>query len=71
MKKWPYQPINDIIHSLKAENDKNIVIVDMGCGDAKIAAALKDHATVYSFDLVAANDRVTECDMAKVYGRIV
>lgn len=40
------------------------VVADLGCGDAKISASVKNK--VHSFDLVAANDRVTSCDMAHV-----
>lgn len=32
-----------------------------------IAKTLSHLATVHSFDLVAMNDRVTACDMSKVY----
>jgi Hypothetical methyltransferase len=41
------------------------VIADMGCGDAKIAHTLTKHK-VLSFDLVAKNDKVVACDIAKV-----
>jgi len=41
------------------------VIADMGCGDAKIAHTLTKHK-VLSFDLVAKNEKVVACDIAKV-----
>ena len=40
------------------------MIADFGCGEAKLAQSLTNK--VYSFDFVAANDRVTKCDMKKV-----
>lgn len=41
------------------------VIVDFGCGQAKIAQTLdKDRFKIFSFDLVAVNNYVTACDMA-------
>ena len=36
----------------------------MGCGEAKISQNVPNK--VFSFDLVAFNDLVTACDMAKV-----
>jgi hypothetical protein len=41
-----------------------LVIADMGCGEAKISQSVPNK--VFSFDLVAFNDLVTACDMAKV-----
>ena len=40
------------------------VVADFGCGDAKIAQAVKNE--VHSFDLIALNEYVTPCDMANV-----
>jgi ubiquinone/menaquinone biosynthesis C-methylase UbiE len=42
------------------------VIGDFGCGEAKLAEAVSDRHTVYSFDHVAVNDDVVACDMAHV-----
>jgi hypothetical protein len=42
------------------------VIGDFGCGEAKLAEAVADRHTVYSFDHVAMNDTVVACDMAHV-----
>ena len=41
-----------------------LIIADMGCGEAKISQCVPNK--VFSFDLVAVNDFVTACDMAKV-----
>ena len=43
---------------------QNWVIADFGCGEARIAHTIPNK--VHSFDLVAANDKVTACDMACV-----
>jgi len=40
------------------------VVVDFGCGDAKIARSVPN--IVHSYDLVALNEHVTACDMAHV-----
>lgn len=40
------------------------MIADFGCGEAELAKSVKQK--VHSFDLVAANDSVTACDMAHV-----
>ncbi|KAL1505823.1 hypothetical protein ABEB36_005295 [Hypothenemus hampei] len=61
--KWPLNPLDIIIKSIK-KIKKPIVIVDFGCGDANLAKTVQH--TVHSFDLIAANDRVTACDMAHV-----
>lgn len=66
MKRWPYNPVHGIIQWIRTLARDGLVVADMGCGDAKIALALSTLATVHSFDLVAANDRVTACNMAKV-----
>lgn len=59
---WPVNPVDIYIRYLK-KNPK-LVVGDFGCGDAKIAASVKNK--VYSFDLQAVNERVTACDIAKV-----
>ncbi|KAJ8931777.1 hypothetical protein NQ314_015309 [Rhamnusium bicolor] len=43
---------------------KTHAIADFGCGDAKLAKSVPQK--VHSFDLVAVNDSVIACDMAKV-----
>ncbi len=45
--------------------DDGITVADFGCGEARLARVLPETMTVHSFDLVALNDRVTECDMAQ------
>lgn len=42
----------------------NLVIADFGCGEAKLAQSVKNK--VHSFDLVAVNDHVVQCDMKNV-----
>uniref|UniRef100_A0A915CAF9 Ribosomal RNA-processing protein 8 n=1 Tax=Parascaris univalens TaxID=6257 RepID=A0A915CAF9_PARUN len=66
-KKWPFNPVNGVIQWLRTiANKKDFVVADMGCGEAKIAETLSASMTVHSFDLVALNERVTACNMAKV-----
>jgi ribosomal RNA-processing protein 8 len=36
----------------------------IGCGEARLSASVSNK--VYSFDLLAANERVTPCDMSHV-----
>ncbi|KAI8902940.1 methyltransferase-domain-containing protein [Globomyces pollinis-pini] len=62
---WPENPVDIFIDYL--ENvPKESVVVDMGCGEAKIAATLHEKLTIHSFDLVAANEFITACDISKV-----
>jgi Hypothetical methyltransferase. len=37
-------------------------IGDFGCGEAKLAEAVSDRHTVYSFDHIAINDNAIACD---------
>lgn len=60
---WPENPLHKIITWLK-ERHPAAIIADMGCGDAELASSVKNK--VFSFDMVAVNDRVTACDMAHV-----
>jgi ribosomal RNA-processing protein 8 len=62
---WPVNPLDALIGELRRAPAGGVV-ADFGCGDARLAEALGAHATVHSFDLVAANARVTACDMARV-----
>jgi len=64
--KWPVNPVDVIIDELKA-TETSKTIVDMGCGEAKLARELSNHGVhhVKSFDLVATNELVTACDMRK------
>ncbi|GFV89039.1 ribosomal RNA-processing protein 8 [Trichonephila clavipes] len=61
--KWPMNPVNEIISDL--QKLENVVIADLGCGDAKIAQVFPDK-TVHSFDLVPLNEHVKACDISKV-----
>ncbi|ORZ00471.1 methyltransferase-domain-containing protein, partial [Syncephalastrum racemosum] len=61
---WPENPVDLIIDQLK-ELPQQAVIADLGCGDAAIAHRLPKR-NVLSFDLVAKNDKVIACDIAKV-----
>lgn len=40
----------------------NFVVADFGCGEARLAESISQKC--YSFDLVAANNRVIACNMA-------
>ena len=63
VEKWPIDPVENMI-SYVTTLPVHWVIADMGCGEAKLAANVSHQ--VYSFDLVASNDRVTVSDMANV-----
>lgn len=57
----------------KKNKGASLVVADFGCGDAVLAQSLASKGggfTVHSFDLVAKNDLVTACDMAKVFPAI-
>jgi len=60
---WPLDPLNTIISDCLRLGD-DAVIADFGCGEARLARSVENK--VHSFDLVAANDTVTACDMANV-----
>ena len=51
-------PLNLIIAEVK-KLPKKAVVADFGCGEARLAQSVH-RATVHSFDLVAANDKVTK-----------
>lgn len=61
--KWPANPLDQVIAYIRTLPSSH-VIADFGCGEAKLAQSVPH--TVHSFDLVAANDHVTACDMASV-----
>lgn len=61
--KWPINPLDIIIKELKKE-PKTSIFADFGCGEARLSASVPHQ--VHSFDLVAANENVTACDMAQV-----
>lgn len=64
VKKWPSNPLDSIIGFLKQQK-KGLNIADLGCGEARLGKELMQHK-VKSYDLVAANDTVTECDIAHI-----
>ncbi|XP_065058219.1 uncharacterized protein LOC135686004 [Rhopilema esculentum] len=63
VKSWPQNP-NDLMIKYLNERPAELLVADLGCGEAKIAQSVKQK--VYSFDLVAQNEYVTACDMSKV-----
>jgi hypothetical protein len=63
-KTWSVIPYEDAIKWLKKRSD--LVVGDFGCGEALIAKALVGKHTVHSFDFIAINDTVIECDIAHV-----
>ena len=60
---WPENPLDKIIESIVSIYPK-AVVADMGCGDAKLAQSVPNK--VYSFDLVAGNERIIAADIAHV-----
>ena len=63
VEKWPHDPVDNII-TYVSSLPEHWTIADMGCGEARLAASVPHQ--VYSFDLVASNDRVTVSDMSNV-----
>lgn len=64
VKRWPSNPLDDIVKHL-SEQDSSLRIADLGCGEARIAREVPQKH-VKSFDLVATNEKVIECDIASV-----
>merc|ERR1712079_790991 len=60
-KQWPLDPLNVVITDI-LRLDSAAVVADLGCGEARLARSVPN--TVHSFDLVAANERVTVADIA-------
>lgn len=60
--RWPENPLDRVLRAL-ADLPATAVVADMGCGEARLSAEARQ-ATVHSFDLVAANERVVACDIA-------
>ena len=60
---WPQRPVEVLARWLEAKPE-SWVVADMGCGDAELAASVRQ--TVHSYDLVANNPRVIACDVANV-----
>lgn len=63
VKDWPVNPNQIFISQL--ENLENLVVADMGCGEAEIAQKLHSKLEIHSFDLHAANRFITCCDISK------
>jgi superfamily II DNA or RNA helicase len=61
---WAVVPYEEMIRWCQKRS--GYVIGDFGCGEAKLAEAVGDRHTVYSFDHVAVNEDVVACDMAHV-----
>lgn len=61
---WAVVPYEEMIRWCQKRS--GYVIGDFGCGEAKLAEAVSDRHTVYSFDHVAINENVVACDMAHV-----
>lgn len=63
-KTWEIVPYKETIKWL--EKRSNLIVGDFGCGEAIIAKSLSDKHTIHSFDYIALNDSVVECDISKV-----
>lgn len=63
VQRWPANPVDQIISYIQKKLP-SLVVADFGCGDCKIARSVKNK--VHSFDLAAAGELVTVCDMANV-----
>ncbi|KAK9521093.1 hypothetical protein VZT92_020930 [Zoarces viviparus] len=63
VRRWPANPVDAIISYIR-QKPPSLVVADFGCGDCKIARSVKNK--VHSFDLAAACNLVTVCDMADV-----
>ena len=53
-------PYEEMIRWCQQRSDSTIS--DFGCGEAKLAEAVSDRHTVYSFDHIAINDKAIACD---------
>lgn len=60
--KWAEDPVDVIAKELNERNDTNI-IVDMGCGTAKLSKLIKEPNKVISIDHYSENPDVIQCDM--------
>jgi hypothetical protein len=60
---WQVNPREECIKHLKVNLPRGSVVGDFGCGQAKLAEALKDIHTVNSYDHIAINPSVYACDM--------
>ncbi len=63
-KDWVDVPHEEMIRW--CQKRQGLTVGDFGCGEALLAAAIKDRHTVHSFDHVAIHEGVTACDMSHV-----
>jgi len=63
-KDWTLIPYEETIKWLSKRS--KLTVADFGCGQALIAKALSDKHTIHSFDFIAINESVIECDMSHV-----
>ena len=64
--KWPKNPLDIIIKELKKDEYKGKTIIDLGCGTGKLGKEVENERKVLSYDFVAANPWITECDIANL-----
>ncbi|KAJ2023250.1 25S rRNA (adenine645-N1)-methyltransferase [Coemansia sp. S85] len=65
VEKWPVNPVDVFIDYLRSK-PKQLVVADLGCGEARLSATVGQQHTVHSFDLVAYNELITPCNIADV-----
>lgn len=61
VKRWPVNPLDIIIGKIK-ERGGDMVIADIGCGDARIA---REFENVISLDLYPSKKEIVQCDMSR------
>lgn len=64
VQRWPHNPLDDVISFLSTQR-RDLQIADLGCGEARLAHDVPQE-NVHSFDLVATNERVKACDIARL-----
>ncbi len=65
MAKWPKNPLDLIIKELRKPKYEKAKIADLGCGTGRLSKELPERK-VLSFDFVALDPSITECDIAHV-----
>jgi ribosomal RNA-processing protein 8 len=74
VERWPVKPLDVIIQKIeqtRPQAKKSFKIADLGCGDAQLAQHFANKPEtqsikVHSFDLIAANETVTQASMDNV-----
>ena len=61
--KWPTNPNHLLSKELNKKKYKGMKILDLGCGEAFIQQNLKNKVDITSYDLIALNQYVKECDI--------